>query len=137
MPDLDVSFVVSDPMLADTFTVTRRIETIGANGVLTVRTSLITVAPGTNVPLRGIVTQEEPATLMRNPEAQIAPRVIFVASTFKFMGLSSKNGVTWQPDLINWDGSSYVVKKILPYSRYGFGVYEVVAESMTQPDVPQ
>jgi len=139
MPDLDVSFVVSDPMVADTFTVTRRIETVGTDGIMVPSTSTITTFPGTAVPLCGVVTQEEPAELMRNPEAQLAPRVIFVASTFQFRGLaqSADGQTTWQPDLINWNGSTYVVKKVLPYSRYGAGTYEVVAESMSQPDVPQ
>ena len=139
MPDLDVSFVVSDPMVADTFTVTRRVELMGTDGVMVVSSSSITTFPGSSIPLCGVVTQEEPAELMRNPEAQLAPRVIFVASTFQFRGLAkSADGLTtWQPDLINWNGSIYVVKKCLPYGRYGAGTYEVVAESMSQPDVVQ
>jgi len=140
MPDLDVSFVLTDPMLADTFSVKRRQDTIDGDGVTTPTvTSTITTFPGTTVPLCGVVTQEEPAELMRNPDAQLAPRIIFVASTFGFRGVSvSADGLTtYQPDIIVWNGSEYLVKKVLPYSRYGFGTYEVVAESMAQPDTVQ
>jgi hypothetical protein len=126
MPELDVSFLLADFQLSDTFTITRRADTIGTNGRTT---------PGSASPISayGVVTQEEPAEIMRDPEAQRVPRRIFVASQTQMLGAS----VGQQPDLITWNGTDYVVVKVLPYSRFGAGFYEVVAESMTATDVAQ
>lgn len=130
MPDLDVSFVVTDPMLADTFSVTRRQQVL-VNGEMS---TTDTVIPN----VIGVVTQESPYMLMTNPDAGIVPRRIFVASQFDFRGLSQQaDGAIYQPDLITWNGTTYKVLGVLPYQRYGEGITEVVAESVTALDVPQ
>lgn len=120
MPALDVSFMLDDPMFSDDFTVTRRTDTVGANGR--------TVIVGSLIPdLSGVITQQDPADLMRGDDGQVMPRVIFVASKFRFRGPAPG----YQPDVINWDGGQYVVKHVLPYCRFGEGFVEVIAESMT------
>lgn len=124
MPQLDVSFVCSDPMLADTFTVTRRSDAISTKGRTTPTAG--TVYP--DVP--GVVTQEEPADLMRNPDAQFARKRIFIASAFELRAVTTGN----QPDLVTWNGVAYTVVKVLPYSRYGAGIYESIAESASATD---
>lgn len=127
MPQLDVSFMTSDPMLADCFDVLRRADVVGANGRTT-----ITVTD-TFEDCLGVVTQQDPADLMRNDDGQMVPRSILVCSTFAFRGASAG----YQPDLIKWNGTSYVVTKVYPYSRFGAGTYEVVATSMTATDTAQ
>jgi hypothetical protein len=123
---LDVSWVVQDPMLADQFSVTRRVETVGTDGRVIMATS--------NFPnLIGVVTQSDPSSLVRNDDSQTIPRVISVVSKFNFR--SATDG--FQPDLIIWNGTTYLVKTSLPYSRYGAGFYEAIASSMTAIDVPQ
>lgn len=126
MPDLDVSFLTCDPMLADTFDVKRRTDTVGTNG----RT---TSTPQTFTGVTGVVTQQDPADLMRRDDGQMVPRLIFVASIFAFRGASTG----YQPDQIIWNGTTYTVKQVYPYSRFGQGMYEVVAESMNAMDAPQ
>lgn len=131
MPQLDVSFMTFDPMLADTFCVTRRIDKVGDNG----RT--VPTDDQTFTGLYGVVTQESPSELMRNPDGQMAPRLIFVASMFAFRGPSEENELGYQPDIITWNGTQYTVKSVLPYSRYGAGTYEVIAEMMQAIGKPQ
>lgn len=125
MPDLDVSFVLDDGMFSDGFTVTRRTDTIDAKG----RThSTDTLIPD----LYGVVTMESPADLMRADSSQMMPRKIFVASRFRLRGPSTG----YQPDVINWNGGNYTVVNVLPYTRYGEGFVEVIAESMVAIDAP-
>jgi hypothetical protein len=120
MPLLDVSFVLSDPMLADTFSVSRRSESVDTNGRRVVDAPIV-------FPLVvGVITQEDPAELMRRDDGQMMPRQIFVASQFQLRGVAT--GI--QPDLITWNGATYTVKRVYPYSRYGKGIYEAVAEVM-------
>lgn len=134
MPMLDVSWVVGDPMLADTFDVQRREDVLGSNG----RTTPTVVE--TFYAVAGVVTQQDAGMLMRKEEGQVIPRRIFVASTFAFRG-ASKDGPPlpqgFQPDLIDWNGTTYVVTEVMSYQRFGGGLSEVVAESMTAVDVPQ
>lgn len=120
MPHLDVSFMTADPMLADTFKVERRMDIVGTNG----RTIPTVTATFKNVV--GVVTQQDPADLVRNDDGQFMPRLITICSRFSFHGVSPGG----QPDLITWNGSQYVVKHLVPYSRFGRGTYEIVAEAM-------
>ncbi len=136
MPLLDVSFVLDDPMFSDNMAVTRRTDTIDAKGRTTPTTSVVTQT-------FGVVTQESPADLMRRDDGQMMPRKIFVASRYAFRGVSPG----FQPDVISWpvnaDGSAradtvnYTVTEVLPYSRYGAGFHEVVAQSGAAVDNPQ
>lgn len=134
MPMLDVSWVTTDPMMADTFDVDRREDVVGSNG----RTTPTVVE--SFMGLVGVVTQQDPADLLRRDDGQIVPRRIFIASPFAFRG-ATKDGpplpVGFQPDLINWNGTTYVVTNVMSYQRFGRGFSEVVAESMTAVDTPQ
>lgn len=140
MPLLDVSFVTMDPMLADTFMLFRRKDEVSEDGVTTPTTS---DAFG---PLLGVVTQQDPAELMRRDDSQSVPRNIFIATTFAVRGPSLEGGQQYQPDQIMWPCSPtgaavcgsilYTVRQVFPYSRFGAGTYEVVAESMNAVDPP-
>lgn len=126
MPMLDVSWVVLDPMLADVFTVIRRTETVDSTGR--------PVIGSTSFPDQlGVITQEAPNALQRADDAETVPRVITVSSKFNLRGAS----LGYQPDLVIWNGTTYLVKQVLPYSRFGSGFYEATASSMTTMDVPQ
>lgn len=119
--------MTKDPMLSDCFDVTRRLDAIDPTGRTSPTTSQIFRR------VRGVVTQQDPADLMRRDDGQMVPRLISVCTTFAVRG----EVVGQQPDLIAWNGTSYLVKHVLPYSRFGHGTYEVIAESMTAVDVPQ
>lgn len=125
MPQLDVSFVVSDPMLADRFTVIRRAEVIGEDG-------RVTTTETTHPNQIGVVTQQDPSDLMRRDDGQFVPRSIFIASRFAFRNAAT--GV--QPDVIIWAGNRFEVKQAYNYSRFGRGLFECVAVSTDAMDQP-
>lgn len=126
MPQLDVSFVVNDPMLADTFKVSRYAETIDSHG----RSTTTATPLGTKT---GVITQQDPADMIRRDDGQMAPRLIFIATKFALRGVVAG----YQPDVITWNGSDYKVKQVFPYSRFGQGTYEAIAESMQATNSPQ
>ena len=118
MPMLDVSFMTYDPYLSDTLAVQRRLNSTGTTG----RVSGALGQLCTGVP--GVVTQEDPKDLIRTEDGMSVPRRIFVASTFQFFAENPTN----QPDWITWNGITYTVESVVPYSRFGAGTYEAVAE---------
>lgn len=126
MPMLDVSFVTADPMLADTFSVRRQAQTISDKGRVETTNTLFEN-------LTGVVTQQDPAELMKRDDGQFVPRSIFVASRFAFRNVVEG----FQPDIIIWNGTEYWVRQVYSYSRFGTGMYEVVASSQTAIDQPQ
>lgn len=125
MPQLDVSFMTTDPMLADRFEVIRRPESM-VDG----RTTVSRVSQGMKT---GVVTQESPSELMKRDDAQLVPRRIFVATIFQIY--PAVEG--YQPDEIVWNGTTYEVISVLPYSRFGRGTYEVLAETRKAMNNPQ
>lgn len=125
MPQIDVSFVLADPMFQDSFTVIRRSSEVGADGRA--------VATETQHPTKGVVTNQDPAELMRRDDGQFVPKAIFVASRFSFRQVSAET----LPDIIVWAGVRYEVKQLYPYSRFGRGFNEVVARSLDAIDQPQ
>lgn len=118
MPQLDVSFMLDDPMLADSFSVTRRLNVMGTNGRVTAEPDEVFDN------LMGVVTQQNPSDLLRAEDGQTVPRRIFIASRFQFIHIAPG----YQPDEITWNGAVYTVSSSLPYSRYGSGFYEAIAE---------
>lgn len=134
MPWLDVSDIVIDPDLADVFDVIQRAQTVDP---ATGRASMGEVM---NAGIVGVVTMQDPAELMRRDDSDSEPRLIFVASTFIFRGVSKEGAQQYKGDIIVWPptgepGSTrYTVLKVYPYSRYGQGMHECVAESMNATD---
>lgn len=121
MPLLDVSFMCEDPMLADTFDVRRRLNVMGVDGRVTATAGQLFVG------VVGVVTQQGVATLMRMEDGQSVPKRIFIASRFQFI-TESLGSPGNQPDEITWNGILYYVEESLPYSRYGAGFYECIAQ---------
>lgn len=126
MPWLDVSEVVGDPELADVFRVIRRPQTVDTSGVPQVGE----IDMGEQV---GVITYADPSDLMRRDDSQTVPRTIFFATVFRVRGVS-KGFNADQLEFPPGSGTLYTVKQIYPYSRYGAGVIEGVAESMDATD---
>lgn len=131
MPQLDVSWVVEDPMFATTFDVTRRTDVVGNDGVTT--PTEVASFPAT----LGVVTQDDPAELLRRDDGQMVPRFIFIATKFALRNASrTADGTQYQPDQVTWNGTTYTVVRVYPYSQFGQGMYEAVLEAMNAMDAP-
>lgn len=118
MPLLDVAFILDDALFQDGCSVRRRANIVGDNG----RVSPLGEEFFNDVGV--VVTQQSPQDLMKTEDGQMIPRRIFLASRFQFIALAPG----FQPDEIVWNGVAYTVTESLPYSRYGDGFYEVIAE---------
>ena len=118
MPMLDVSFMLDDPMLSDLFDLQRKLNIIGVNGRVT------STNDSSFTGLSGVITQQDPADLIRTEDGMSVPRRIFIASRMQLVSESLTN----QPDQITWNGVLYSVVQVFPYSRYGAGFYEAIAE---------
>ena len=121
MPLLDVSFMTSDPFLAGTVDVRRRLNVVGDDG-------RVTAAPDRLFPgVAAVVTQQDASTLMRAEDGQSFPKRIFLATRFRMVEAVSGNPGN-QPDEVTWRGLVYTVESVLPYPQFGAGTYEVICE---------
>ena len=118
MPLLDVSFLCEDPMLSDTFDVRRRLSSVGPDGRSRVAPDQVFSG------LVGVVTQQDSGKISRSEDGAVLPRTISVVSRFRFVALEEGS----QPDEVLWDGVLYTVQQSLPYSTFGAGFYEALAE---------
>jgi hypothetical protein len=126
MPDIDVSFVLADPMFASTFDVIRRAEAVGSNG----RTAMTpTTIPG----VVGVVLPKDPADVVRSEEAAYVDHAIEVHAEFVFKDTTQG----FQPDQIIWRGRTYTLHSLSPFSHYGAGYQRVVAVTQKPTDPPQ
>lgn len=123
---LDVSFVLSDPLISSTFDVYRRAETVGTNGRVTITE---TPFPG----ITGVVTPQDPAKITRSDASTIVEHAIEVNASFVFRDAS----LGFQPDRIHWQGRDYYVDSLYPFSHIGAGHQRILAVSLKATDPTQ
>lgn len=125
MPYLDVSDVLLDPMIADRFTVKRRVQSVSAHG----RTSITT----TEIPnVVGVVNAASPNDLERLDDSQRMGRHLSIVTKYRLVGPAP--GL--QPDLIHWGGDDFIVQTIDPYPQYGQGFVQAIVGSINIIDQP-
>jgi len=123
MAFIDMTEVVTDPMLASSFTVKRRFESVDAHGRSVQATKLIP-------DVIGVVTSAGRNDLERLPEDQRMGRNFVVVTNFKLRGPA----VGFQPDVVVWLGSDCVVKQLDPYPQFGQGFMQAIIGSMENMD---
>lgn len=119
MPMLDVSEVLFDPDMADTFDVKRRTEVVGQNGRTTVVDTL-------HPRIVGVILPETPSELIRRDDGQMTTHKMTIISMFRLRAAAEGN----QPDHIVYGGAVYTVTSVMPLSRFGKGFTEAVATYM-------
>jgi hypothetical protein len=134
VPDLDVTDILTDPDLADCFTVIRRENTIGNDGVGT-------VTPTSYCNVVGVVTAAGNQALQRLPESQLMGKTVSVVTTFRLRGATTDpvTGLQYQPDLVVWpiqNGTTFVVADLQDWSRFGAGFVEATCSSIGWSDPP-
>lgn len=121
---LDMSAVLLDPLISSRFDVKRQHESVGTSG-------RATKVPEWYRDQIGRVKPEEPSSLMRRDDGQMAPQVISVITQFPLR----KASFGFQPDLIVYDGVEYMVTEALAYRVAGFT--KATARSTRAMDSPQ
>lgn len=119
MPDLDVSEILTDPDLASSFDVVRRVEGIDSHG----RSVLV---PTTTEGVLGVVCAASGNDLDRLDDSQRMGRNFSVVTKFRLQGPSPNQ----QPDAVVYQGDTYVVKLVEPYNQYGAGFVQAIIGSM-------
>lgn len=129
MPDIDVSDLLLDPDFAEALTIQRRAQTL-LKGRASVSPVTISPAP------YGVVIPQNDAPMLRGPDQQTLPQLIQVHTQFRLRGPSKDpaTGDAYQPDLIIWQGTTFVVNKVQNFSRFGAGFIQADCSSINQTD---
>lgn len=131
MPEIDVSDLLLDSFIAgEELTILRRTEVVGANGVPAI--TEVEVAPK---PF-GSVQPSGDNSLVREDAFQQQAKSIRVITSFRLRGEARDGGQDFQPDIVVWNGSRFLVRTIEDYSRYGAGMIQADCTSMNFVDPP-
>jgi galactose-6-phosphate isomerase len=115
MPSLDVTDILTDPDFADTFNVTRSIQTISPGGMASNSSILIA-----NV--SGVVTANDDIDLLKMPDGELLSGSITIITKFR---LTNGSGAI-DADVVTWHGRTYQVKTIGDWSGWGAGFIEAI-----------
>lgn len=113
---LDVSVALTNPYTLDRFSVLRRQEAINGFGEVIPGAILFNGIPG-------VVYDEESESLDRRPDVDVQGKnIIVITNQFPIRGASvDSGGVSWQPDLVIWNGNSYLADRPGDWSKYAAG----------------
>jgi hypothetical protein len=115
---VDLSEVVSDPDLAESFTITRNTGAFGSGG-------WIPNAP-TVIPAYGIVSVAKQADLDAIPEAdKISEAMVFHSTQEMFITNAAGSATS---DTLQWQGTNYRVYSVANYSNRGY--WKAIATKM-------
>ena len=126
MPFLDVSDLATDPDFADFFNVERRTQTVSSKGRPTISTTTI-------LNQVGVITQARPSDLDRREDYETSTHTIAIVTRFALRMAATG----YQPDRVVWNGMTYVVVTVKPYSRFGRGFYKAIAAADTAIEAAQ
>ena len=123
MPDMDLSDVFSDSMLADIFDVTRATETI-VNGVSrTTKTQCLDCS--------GIVTAGDGSELVQTADASRTSNLITIHTMDRLgngTSIRKADEIHFPAASTGESGADYVVLDVEPYSRYGAGFVTLMCQ---------
>lgn len=120
---LDVSDVLLDPDFTDFFSVRRRFEKVDIQGRSQIHERIF---PN----LVGVITAGSPSDLDRQENYQNMSRSLTIVCQFPLRGETTN----YQPDVVVWKGSNYLVKHVDLYPQFGKGFYQAECSSMNKTD---
>jgi hypothetical protein len=129
-PMVDVSRVLTNPRFLDSFDVYRRQQIVNNFGETKVSVQIVSG-------VRGVVYPASLNELNRRPESQMATKSIEVITRFAIRGESQTiDKIEFQPDILHWNGDSYLVVHVEDYSNYARGFVKVTCNSIDLVDLP-
>lgn len=114
------------PEMLDEFEVVRRAETVDSNGEAVIGSVALMAV--------GVVCRASPDDLQRLPELDLMDAYISVVTQFRLRGPARAAGRQFKPDVIRWQGSSFVVKALDPYTNFGAGFVQAICGSVDSVD---
>lgn len=115
MPTLDVSGVLLDPRFSQTISVTRKIQTVGSNGLASYTETTFDVSGV-------LVSAGQP--FARDPDMQREQSSFRIYTRQKLQDVVAG----YDPDTVNLNGRKYTVKRVSDFSNFGAGFYAVDCE---------
>ena len=121
---LDVTSLLTDIDLVDSFTATRHKEVVDNWG----RSTLVDINLGE---MRGVIypasiTRWGPNIgLLREENYQITPSVIVIVTQFVLQSQT----LGYQPDTVVWQGSNYLVQRVELFNHYASGFVRAICEN--------
>jgi galactose-6-phosphate isomerase len=109
MPDLDFTEALAEPSFQDSFTVLRRQEVVGDNGV---ETTVIT-----SINTHGVVVPAGDDEVVRTPDDETANQSLNITTQFPLR----QAVVGYQPDIIFWHDQHFIVMRLDDFTGYGSG----------------
>lgn len=116
MPTLDVSDVILSPEFMDIMTYTRNVQTVGDDGIASNAQTTSTIY--------GVVTSDKGDVISRESAGSLVNGTITVHTLTKLRN----DGSGWDADTVTWNNSSFTVKAVNDYSRYGRGFVAAICE---------
>jgi len=136
MAELDVGDILLDNMIADPFTITRRIQEVNSKGRLNPTTELIEENDD-ETPLVGVFTIASPNDLERLDDSQRMGRNFSLVTRVRLYGPSkAASGRQYLPDIVHWQGNDFLVKNVEPYTQYGAVFIQAIVGSQDMVDRP-
>jgi hypothetical protein len=115
--EIDVTEILADPDLADSFVVTRTRQITDTHG----RT--VALQPSTTTVV-GVVQPMSGRTLNMMPDMVNVSGAIELWTTYRLEGPSE----TTQSDVVTWQGRNYMVQNVQPFTNYGQGYVHAVCQ---------
>src|ERR1700694_3507137 len=124
MPDIDVSDLLLDSDIAgEAFSVIRRQEIVGANGVPVLTQT--TLPKAGDPAIVGSITPTGDNSLVRAEAYSTQSNTIKVITAFRLRGPSKDGtGKSFQPDIVLWNGNHFVVRTLNEWTSFGAGFVE-------------
>lgn len=130
MPSIDVSAALFNPSFQDTFSVTRRVQTVNNYGEAATAS---TVTPG----VTGSVWPSQPNERRLLPDLTVTDKTITIITSFALYGEAQVAGTEYSPDIVTWHGDSFLVRNVEDWSAYGAtGFVQAICSSIDVVDAP-
>lgn len=124
MPQIDVTDVLTDPMVAgEMFTVIRREEVINNFGESVLAPKTITKDAYGNF-INGSISPTGDNSIAREDAYQTQSKGIKVITSFRLRGPSKVGVKSYQPDIVVWAGNNFEVRSLNDYTSFGVGMIE-------------
>lgn len=127
-PTLDMSDVLLSTEFLDEFLVIRRKEDRNNFGEPLLTTSKLRAF--------GVVTTPGPNDLVRTTDTQYVRDMITIVTKFRLFPASKKGAQEYQPDIVLYAGTHYLVDQLQDYTRYGAGFVQANCSSYDYMDPP-
>jgi galactose-6-phosphate isomerase len=127
MPLMDMSAALAETQFQDSFTVVQRQQVVSNAGI----GSMV----ATNFPnVSGVVYPSDENDLQRLPDYSIQMKAFTVFTQFALRGESEAEDEEFEPDILLWNGDSFLVRTIEDYSNFGAGFVKAICTSTDYVD---